>query len=142
LDALTPLLAVMFVAVSVSHLASGNAFGSPTELPWGINLWGEKRHPSQVYEILASSLLLAVLWPSRKIIYQWPPGIYFLAFAASSAGVYLFLQAFRGDSPLLANGLRIPQVTAWIILIVCLIAAGRLLKHPKEDINITGEPME
>lgn len=142
LDALTPVLAVLLIANSFAHYASGNAFGSPTELPWAIRLWGERRHPTQIYEILAFSLLLVVLWPGRKIVLLWPPGVYFLAFTASSAGIYLFLQAFRGDSPVLANGMRIPQIVAWIIMTVCLIAIGKLLKQSKEEGNIIIEPVE
>jgi phosphatidylglycerol:prolipoprotein diacylglycerol transferase len=38
LDALTPLLAVFSVALGLSHLASGSAFGNPTTLPWSIQL--------------------------------------------------------------------------------------------------------
>jgi phosphatidylglycerol:prolipoprotein diacylglycerol transferase len=35
LDALTPLLAVMAVGFAVAHIASGEAFGAETSLPWG-----------------------------------------------------------------------------------------------------------
>jgi len=46
LDALTPILAVFAIALGTAHFSSGSAFGMATDLPWGIELWGTKRHPS------------------------------------------------------------------------------------------------
>jgi len=66
MDALSPGLAVFSVFLGISHMASGDAFGSPTSVPWAINLWGELRHPSQVYETLAAGLvLIAILHAGR-----------------------------------------------------------------------------
>jgi prolipoprotein diacylglyceryltransferase len=130
LDALTPLLAVMAVAQGVSHLASGNAFGAPTPLPWGMQLWGEKRHPSQIYEILLATALLMFFFPGRALFNRWKPGVYFLAFTASSAAASLFLEAFRGDSALTAIGLRSAQIYAWIILAACLLLIAWIGNQP------------
>lgn len=115
LDALTPLLMVMGVALGVSHLAAGSAFGAETQVPWAIELWGAQRHPSQVYEILAAGAILTFLWPGRWGE-QAPAGRYFLFFLALSAAAQLFLEAFRGDSTLLAGGWRSAQIIAWLAL--------------------------
>ena len=109
LDALTPLLAVMAIALGLSHLASGAAFGATTQVPWGIELWGAKRHPSQVYEILAAVAILLILWPG-KWGEQEPAGRYFLLFVTLSALAQLILEAFRGDSLLLPGGWRAAQI--------------------------------
>jgi prolipoprotein diacylglyceryltransferase len=124
LDALTPALAALAIALHLSHLASGAAFGAPTDLPWGIELWGARRHPAQIYATLGASLILAYLWPSRKR--AWVPGVYFLTFLALSAAARLFLEAFRGDSALLPNGFRAAQVIAWLALAASLWAIQRL----------------
>ncbi len=58
LDALTPFFATLAIGLHLSELAAGTAFGSPTNLPWGIELWNAVRHPTQVYELLASILIL------------------------------------------------------------------------------------
>lgn len=117
LDALTPFLAVMAIGVGLAHLAEGTAFGKPTNLPWAINLWNAHRHPSQIYEILAASLILGIplLWKSAR------PGSLFLFFAALSAAARLFLEAYRGDSQLLPGGIRLGQVEAWLALMVVFI---------------------
>ena len=49
LDALTPGLGVMMIGSGFANLASGDAYGIPTKVPWAIALWGESRHPTQIY---------------------------------------------------------------------------------------------
>lgn len=126
LDALTPLFAVFALGLGLSHLASGSAFGKETSLPWGIQLWGAVRHPSQIYEILASLLILGLLWFQKADV---RPGIHFLSFAALTSGARLFLEAFRGDSTLVLGGLRSVQVIAWVVLALSLFFLDRESKN-------------
>ncbi len=44
--------AAFMIALAVSHILSGDAFGSATQVPWAINLWDEYRHPVQIYELI------------------------------------------------------------------------------------------
>lgn len=122
LDALTPLLATLAIAISLSNLAAGRAYGSPANLPWSIDLWGKSRHPVQVYAALAGTAILLYLWPGRWRYEDRRPGEYFLTFVALSAGAVLFLEYFRGDSQLMPGGLREKQLAAWIVLAACLFA--------------------
>jgi prolipoprotein diacylglyceryltransferase len=119
LDALTPALAVLGAAIPLANLASGAAFGAPTSLPWAIELWGAERHPTQIYQAIAAGFILWYLWPGRREPFL-PDGATFLYFLALSAGVRLFLEAFRGDSVVVAYGLRIAQIYAWGILATSL----------------------
>lgn len=124
LDALTPALAVIALGLGLAHLASGNAFGAPTKLPWGVELWGLVRHPSQAYEILAATAILA--W----VAFRAPglPGCLFLEFLAASAAARLFLEAFRGDSIILIGGIRSAQAIAWLIMAAALFLLDRRLR--------------
>jgi phosphatidylglycerol:prolipoprotein diacylglycerol transferase len=122
LDALTPSFAVFAVGLGLAHLASGSAFGRETSLPWGMQLWGATRHPSQVYEIFASFLILGLLWFKKA---DSPPGVYFLTFTSLTSGARLLLEAFRGDSTLIFGGLRSAQVLAWITLAASLMLLER-----------------
>lgn len=128
LDALTPLFGVTMLGLSVSRLASGQAFGMETDLPWGIMLWGARRHPTQIYEILAALLTLILLAP--KLAPATRSGVLFARFIAVTAGWNLFLLAFRGDSTLLSFGLRAEQVTAWLILAAALALLDHLHRKP------------
>ncbi len=118
LDTLTPGIAFFAIGVGVSHLASGNAFGAPTELPWAIYLWDANRHPTQIYEILLAAVIFAVIWVIRKeALYS---GFLFLAWLAMTAASRLFLEAFRGDSTIVAGGIREAQLAALVVLLASL----------------------
>jgi phosphatidylglycerol:prolipoprotein diacylglycerol transferase len=133
LDALTPGLAMVTIALSLSNLASGNGFGAPTQLPWAIELWGAHRHPSQIYEALAALVILAIVLFMQRSEKMKIPGLLFLAFLALSAGARLFLEAFRGDSVLLPNGWRVAQLSAWLLLAACLWLIQRRGQAGQED---------
>ena len=126
LDALTPLLATLAIGLSLSHLAAGTAFGNPTDLPWGIELWNATRHPTQIYELIASLIIFGLLWFRKSDL---SPGILFLNFVALSAGARLFLEAFRGDSRLIFREFRLAQIVAWVVLKVGLIMSDKIRQH-------------
>lgn len=115
LDALTPLFAALTVGAALSAAAAGTFFGMESSLPWAIDLWGAKRHPTQFYALGLALLNLAILgWQARKN--HQPEGRLFLLFAALTAGGWLLVEGLRGDSVLLPGGWRAGQVTAWFIL--------------------------
>jgi phosphatidylglycerol:prolipoprotein diacylglycerol transferase len=139
LDVLTPFLAVVFVGIGFSHLASGNAYGRATDLPWGIQLWGARRHPSQVYEILASLATLGFIWrdSSRESV----PGMLFLKFLAITSIWFVFLEGFRGDSHILLAGIRTNQITAFIVLGCVIYAIEKRISRKRlfQNHNEVGE---
>jgi len=125
LDAITPLLAVEMLFIHLSNLASGAGFGSETNLPWGIELWGAVRHPVQAYEAAGALIILFLLW--RKFFQREniPSGIIFFTFLAMSASFRLFFEAFHGDSILVGN-FRLYQLAAWGTLAVSLSALYKI----------------
>lgn len=126
LDALTPFFAIIIIGTGLSHLAAGTAFGKETDQPWGINLWNATRHPVQLYETLTSLFIFILLWYKR---HDTRPGILFLTFAALTAGSQLFIQAFRGDSTLILNGIKQEQVVALAALAVIFILLEYRIKE-------------
>jgi len=141
LDVLTPGLAVFLIALGVAHLTSGEAFGAKTSLPWGINLWGETRHPSQIYEILAASAIAVALYRLQATI-RWPAGVYFLGWTALTAFMRIFLEAFRGDSLLWSGGLRPAQIVAWFILAAALTFLGKRCREVPLAVPLDSAPTE
>jgi len=127
-DSLTPIFAVASISISLSNFASGNAYGSTTSLPWGIDLWGAVRHPSQIYEALAAGIILWFLWPGR-LKGKPKPGTIFLQFMAYSAIARLFFEAFRGNSLVTTNNLRVMQIAAWVVLALALWGLSSLMKE-------------
>jgi prolipoprotein diacylglyceryl transferase len=131
LDALTPGVAVFMLALGFGHLASGDAFGAPTSIPWGIELWGAKRHPSQVYEILGAGLILLIVVRAQQ--HRWVSGMHALLFIGLSAAMRLFLEAFRGDSVLLFAGIRQAQVASLAILLAALVMIRNRVRASSEN---------
>ena len=117
LDALIPFFGMLAIGLATSNLSSGNAFGMETDLPWGIELWGTTRHPSQIYTMLAALVTLNLLWPPRENT-EAKAGTSFLTFIALTTSYTLFLEAFRGDSTLIFSGIRLIQVVALIVLAI------------------------
>jgi phosphatidylglycerol:prolipoprotein diacylglycerol transferase len=139
LDILTPGLAVFAIGLGLAHLASGDAFGTPTSVPWAIELWDASRHPTQKYEILLATAVFLFIWQVRK---NNPfSGFSFLAFVALTAVSRLFLETFRGDSVIVAGSIRQAQIMALAVLLLALwlmrqwhpaIIISRKLHHAKE----------
>lgn len=128
LDALTPFFAILSVGIGLSHLAAGTAFGMETDAAWGIDLWNATRHPTQIYETIASLLIFGLVWLQK----QNPSGIHFLTYAALTAAAQIFIQAYRGDSALILDGLRQGQVVAWISLAVIFFLLEYRLKEKSD----------
>jgi len=120
LDTLTPGLAALAICIGVAHLASGDAFGMPTQIPWRIYLWGEYRHPTQIYEIILFALLFIFIVSTTNKWRATTPGMLFLVFLASSAAINLVVEAFRGDSLLYLDTFRTVQLISWLVLALSL----------------------
>jgi phosphatidylglycerol:prolipoprotein diacylglycerol transferase len=133
LDALAPGAALMLAAVSLANLFSGDAYGTPTTLPWAIMLWDTERHPTQVYEMLAALAILVVLLV--RLRRQDAPGTAMLLFLVLYSGQRVFLEAFRAESQLLPGGWRAAQIIGLFVLAVSLAMISRraLPAEPPQD---------
>jgi phosphatidylglycerol---prolipoprotein diacylglyceryl transferase len=127
LDALIPFFGMLAIGLATSNLAAGNAFGMETMLPWGIELWGAVRHPTQIYTMIGALVALNLIWPPKQNARK-EAGVGFLTFIAYTAGYTLLIEAFRGDSTLIWGGIRMGQVVAWIILAVVLWGLEKRLR--------------
>lgn len=136
LDLLTGLFAVLACATGLAHLASGDAFGVESTLPWAIHLWGAKRHPTQLYEILLAITIFALTWPGRlnpvrRFITQ--SGGRFWTFVVLTALARIILEAFRGDSVIVFGGFRQAQLIAWLALALGLWQLEkRMVTNPRD----------
>ena len=120
LDALTPGFIVFAGALALADLASGDAYGSPSSLPWAIELWGAARHPSQIYQLIAVIVIGLIVLKTQRAF----DGAWFGSFVVLYSASRLFIEAFRGDSETI-GGLRIAQVWSLIALLIMLILLRR-----------------
>lgn len=133
-DALAPALALAFAVVSLGNLLTGDAYGIPApNLPWAIFLWGQARHPVQVYELVAYVAIFWFVWTRAPRLFD---GALFLITVALLAGIRVLFEPLRGDSVASVAGVRGGQVLALGImtgaLLLFTLAMQRVARVAKE----------
>lgn len=122
LDSLTPLLMFLFTGIHLANFANGNAYGLPTNLPWGVQLWNAARHPVQVYALLLGAVLFVWLLTHTRLLKStgfMRSGILFSITVAGIAMITLFTRAFIAEKLLFGN-LDLIQFLAFFILLCSL----------------------
>lgn len=130
LDALAPGLAAFAAGLSLANLAAGAAYGEPADLPWAIELWDARRHPTQIYDLVLSLGIWLVAW--RMVGAGGPPGRAFAAFLALLSASRLLSEGFRGDSAVLDGGWRLMQLLWLAVLLASLVALAWLDTRPRK----------
>jgi len=130
LDALVPLFAVVYIGYALANTASGNGFGNITNAPWGIETWGTKRHPVQIYNVIAGIIILLLVWPNRGPLGSIrTAGVTFFAFMGITAFSKVILDAFLATSQVSLFGVRDSQVIAWFLMAISLAVIGWLFHN-------------
>lgn len=112
-------LPVAQILACVGLLLSGEAFGLPTTLPWGVSLFGATRHPTQLYLALAALLSFVAL---HRLARRNPPaGMLFADYLGLQGLTFLLIEPLRADSLLLPYGLRAAQLTGLGMLLAALV---------------------
>ena len=118
-------LPVVQALASIGLLLSGEAFGLPTSLPWGISLFGTIRHPTQIYFALAAVLIMIALrWLARQTL---PISALGVAYLGLNGLALLLVETLRADSLVLPGGVRVNQVFGLALLLYALYWAR---EHP------------
>ncbi|MCL4396002.1 MAG: prolipoprotein diacylglyceryl transferase [Chloroflexi bacterium] len=123
-DAAVPGLLVTVACVAAGQFLSGDAYGEVTDVAWAIPLWGELRHPVQLYDASAALAGLGVLWLASR--WHLAPGAAALTALAWYSGARVVIDAYRGDPALLLGEYRASQVVALIVLLAALWGLSRL----------------
>lgn len=123
LDALAPGLLAGLLTISLADFLAGPGFGERADLLWSINLFGVRRHPVQIYEMVAGILALFAWY--RALRAGLGPGIPFLVAAATVSAGRLISDAYRANAQLTAGGYHSVQLTSLVILLVSLWLLSR-----------------
>lgn len=119
LDALAPGAFAAIAIFSLGQFLSGDAYGTPSNLPWAVFMWGEARHPVQLYDALCALLGLVLVKRFGR------PGSYALLAIVWYSAARLVVDAFRAEGLILPNGFRASQVAALVILLIGLWRGSR-----------------
>ena len=64
-DLVAPFIPLSIAIGRLGNFLAGDAYCTPTSLPWGITMAGARRHPAQLYELVLDLMLFAFLWRWR-----------------------------------------------------------------------------
>jgi phosphatidylglycerol:prolipoprotein diacylglycerol transferase len=84
-DFTAPLPAIGLFSGRIGNFINGELWGKPTDLPWGVLVNGEVRHPSQLYEAALEGLVLfAIVWwfTSKPRARLAPSGLFLVLYAS------------------------------------------------------------
>jgi phosphatidylglycerol---prolipoprotein diacylglyceryl transferase len=130
LDVLIPFFLCVYTGYVLSTFASGEIYGSPASIPWGITIWSTTRHPFQFYELLTILFAGLTFIKLRSGLKNGiPPGCNFLVILAILVAGQIIIIPFRGDPGITSiQGIRLEQITAWIILTGVILILGKWLQ--------------
>lgn len=122
-DLTAPILPVGHIFIRLGNFLTGELYGPPTNLPWAVQFpaSGVPVHPSQLYEVLASLIILPFAWKWAKSPRY--PGYAFLRVFFAHSVVRFFLDFIRQHSELYG-----PFVLSQIIaLAICLLTLPAII---------------
>jgi 2-amino-4-hydroxy-6-hydroxymethyldihydropteridine diphosphokinase len=138
LDTLSPLIIFVFAGVHLANFANGNAYGLPTNLPWGIELWNANRHPVQIYVLVLTLGLLGWWLLQTKMLKSTGflrSGNLFNLVTAALAFITVFTQAFVAEKTTLF-GLDVTQVGAFLVMVGSLYLTFKRFCTPRKYIPV------
>jgi phosphatidylglycerol:prolipoprotein diacylglycerol transferase len=125
--------AAFMIAWAVSHILSGNAFGSVSQVPWAIFLWDDYRHPVQIYELILSVGIFIIIW--QRPLKRPGAGLNLVLFIALTSMSRLLLEAFRGDSIIWFGSFRAAQIISLVILLASIWQLSKWIMDPQTEKN-------
>ena len=124
LDALAYGMPFLLIGVALASYFSGDSFGTATQLPWSVYLWGAWRHPVQLYECVALIVIFVSMYLTRKS--AWPDGARLTLFVVLYGITRVFVDGFRADATTLI-GMRVTQLAGIVISATAIWLLGELL---------------
>lgn len=135
LDALAPGILVALIAVSLADLLAGPGYGTETSVPWGLDVFGIRRHPVQLYEVVVAVLALLV-WRLAFKYRSFDGQLFLMSVAVYSAGRLIF-DTYRANAWLSSGGYHVLQIVSLVVLLVCIFLLGRGLTAESPSVETT-----
>lgn len=140
MDAIAPVIALVYALGRIATLLSGSGYGQPTDLPWGISYppgteapSGQPLHPTPLYAALWEFATLTLLLHLERTIdwFQTQQGrLFWMLLLLHGVGRAL-VEQFRGDERgAMPLGL---SVSTWISLLLVTYAASSLRREIRES---------
>lgn len=124
-DVFAPALALGYATAMIGALLHGLYLGRPTGVPWAVQMLLDRRHPTQVYLLLASVGTYLVLRAQERAAVAAGSlfALWLLLHALSRAAVEVFV-----ESPAALGPLTLAQVVNLAVAVVALVALVALVR--------------
>ena len=127
-DILFPVVALAQSIGRWGNFTNNEAFGTPTDLPWALQIDGVGVHPTFLYESIGTfSIFLILLWLTRKKLTT--DGQVSMLYLILYGVVRFFVEGMRTDS-LWVGPFRTAQLIALIGIIIGVVGLYILSKRP------------
>lgn len=139
LDALAPGLILGLMVISLADFLGGPGFGTLTAVPWGVSQFGVRRHPVQLYELIAGGLALWAWW--HLVGRRHYAGQLFLVTITLYSTGRLFLDAYRDNAWLTSSGYHVWQLVSFAVMLggLLLLAYGHASSAAPESNDNSNE---
>lgn len=137
-DVFAPALALAYAIAMIGALLHGLFIGRPTSVPWGVQMFLDRRHPTQAYLLVASLGTYLVLRAQGQE--RAAPGILFflwlLLHALSRVAVEFFVETPPLWGPL--SLAQVVNVVAAVVALAGLVVSGR---RPAPEAQVSSPAM-
>lgn len=126
-DLIAPFLPLGQAIGRLGNFLAGDAYGTPTSLPWAVYQAGVYRHPTQLYELVLDLMLFAFLW--RRRLTSFRDGELFRMYVVGYALIRFPLEFLRYQpTPVDFLGLTLVQ---WLCIVGVLLFGYQLYLQRK-----------
>jgi len=138
-DAAAPSLALGYACAMIGALLYGLNYGRPSGVPWAVVLFGQPRHPTQIYLLVAALVIFAILMWLDGVPHA--PGRMFWMFLVLYGVARSAIEVFM-DSPRVLGPLTLAQAASLLVALVSLamwLALGRATPAEPERADEGGD---
>ncbi len=138
-DALAPSLILGQAIGRIGCFFNGDAFGTPTKLPWGLIYSPESPagqmypnqplHPTQLYEMIFNLIIFTILWKFRKSVKV--DGYLTILYIILYSFIRIFVEYFRADKLTYLGNISTAQSIGVIGIFLSLVLLLTLKKKDK-----------
>lgn len=141
-DALSPSLALGYAIGRIGCFLVGDDYGIQSNLPWamsfpkGLPPTNQTVHPTQLYEVIAMTVVFVIIWSLRKK--PAPAGWLFSVYLILAGFERFLIEFVRSTTPSPIPHLSVAQITAVAVIavgVIKLIQASPLKPQTKNSID-------
>jgi phosphatidylglycerol:prolipoprotein diacylglycerol transferase len=133
-DAYAPGVIAGYAVAMIGVLLHGLLIGRPTGVPWAVEFALERRHPTQIYLLVAAVAILGILRAQRD--QTMAPGARFVL-ALFLLGIARFVVDFFVDAPAAVGPLTLGQLSSAAVVVVTGVLLARLSAHTPAPVEAT-----